>query len=300
LDDIKIEQLIKNIIMKTILVPTDFSSGSENALYYAIEMAKKTHAKIILFHATHLNASEYLVPFDVLTLEHEKAQKNSELKLKQELLKIAHSGNIEYEYIDTDEEVISGISHAIENNKVDMVIMGTKSAGGLLNELFGSNTSNVIQKTNVPIIAVPEKHISREIKKITYATAFYSTDVKAIKRIVELAKLFRAQVNVLHVIPEDKNYAQEKDLMRNFMEEVNRKVNYYNLSFQLLGGKSISDCLENYLKSNDTNIMVMSTQQRNFFERLFQKSMTRKIALHTDVPLMAIHHTPSKSIKLFN
>ena len=141
--------------MKTILVPTDFSSGSENALYYAIEMAKKTHAKIILFHATHLNASEYLVPFDVLTLEHEKAQKNSELKLKQELLKIAHSGNIEYEYIDTDEEVISGISHAIENNKVDMVIMGTKSAGGLLNELFGSNTSNVIQKTNVPIIALP-------------------------------------------------------------------------------------------------------------------------------------------------
>ena len=71
--------------MKTILVPTDFSTGSENALYYAIEMAKKTHAKIILFHATHLNASEYLVPFDVLTLEHEKAQKNSELKLKQEL-----------------------------------------------------------------------------------------------------------------------------------------------------------------------------------------------------------------------
>jgi len=96
--------------MKTILVPTDFSSGSENALYYAIEMAKKTHAKIILFHATHLSASDYLVPFDVLQLEHEKAQKNSELKLKQELLKIAHSGNVECECIDAEEEIVSGIA----------------------------------------------------------------------------------------------------------------------------------------------------------------------------------------------
>jgi nucleotide-binding universal stress UspA family protein len=286
--------------MKTILVPTDFSAGSENALYYAIELAKKTHSKIILLHASHLNAPEYLIPLDMLQIEHEKALKDSELKLKQELLKIAHTGNVECECIDTEDEVINGIVNTIEDKKVDMVIMGTKGASGLLNELFGSNTSKVIQMTNVPVIAVPEKHTSREIKKITYATAFYSTDIKAIKRIVELAKLYRAQVNILHVISDDKNYATEKDLMRNFMDEVNRKINYYNLSFQLLGGKTISDSIESYLMSNDTNIMVMSTQHRNFFERLFEKSKTRKIALHTNVPLMAIHHSPSKSIKLFN
>jgi len=169
-----------------------------------------------------------------------------------------------------------------------------------LGELLGSNASKVIQNTNVPILTVPEKYTSREIKKITYATAFYSTDVKAIRRIVELAKLFKAQVNILHVITNDSNYAHEKDLMRNFMNEVTRKINYHNLSFQILTGKSVTESLESYINSDATNIMVMSTQQRNFFERLFEKSNTKKLALHSDIPLMAIHHTLPKAIKLFN
>ena len=286
--------------MKTILVPTDFSKSAENALYYAIEMAKKDHAKIILLHASHVYAPEYIIPMDILKNEYEKEHIKNELLAKKELIKIAHTGNIECEYIDTDQEIINGIVKTIDEKKIDMVIMGTKGSKTVLDELFGSNTSKLIQRSNVPVIAVPENYTSREIKKITYATAFYSTDVKAIKRIVEIAKLYNAQVNILHVISDEMNYAREKDQLRNFMNEVNRKINYTNLSFQLYQGKTISDGIEKYIHSNDTNIMVMSTQQRNFFERLFQKSNTKKAVLNSEIPLMAIHHLPAKSIKLFN
>ncbi len=286
--------------MKTILVPTDFSKSAENALYYAIELAKKDNAKIILLHASHIYAPEYIIPMDILKNEYEKEHIKNELQAKKELIKIANAGNIQCEYIDTDQEIINGIEKTIDEKKIDMVIMGTKGSQNVLNELFGSNTSKLIQRSNVPVIAVPENYTSREIKKITYATAFYSTDVKAIKRIVEIAKLYHAQVNILHVISEDMNYASEKDQLRNFMNEVNRKINYQNISFQLFQGKTVSDGLDKYIKSNDTNIMVMSTQQRNFFERLFQKSNTKKVALHSEIPLMAIHHVPAKSIKIFN
>jgi nucleotide-binding universal stress UspA family protein len=286
--------------MKTILVPTDFSKSAENALYYAIELAKKNHAKIILLHASHINATDYIIPMDILKNEHEKEDVKNDLLAKKELIKIEHAGNIECEYIDTDQEVINGIVKTIDEKKIDMVIMGTKGSQNILNELFGSNTSKLIQRSNVPVIAVPENYTSREIKKITYATAFYSTDVKAIKRIVEIAKLYHAQVNILHVISDDMNYATEKDQFRNFMNEVNQKINYQNISFQIIQGKNVTDGIENYIKTNDTNIMVMSTQQRNFFERLFQKSNTKKVALNSEIPLMAIHHLPVKSIKFFN
>jgi len=286
--------------MKTILVPTDFSKSAENALYYAIELAKKNHAKIILLHASHINATDYIIPMDILKNEHEKEDVKNDLLAKKELIKIEHAGNIECEYIDTDQEVINGIVKTIDEKKIDMVIMGTKGSQNILNELFGSNTSKLIQRSNVPVIAVPENYTSREIKKITYATAFYSTDVKAIKRIVEIAKLYHAQVNILHVISDDMNYATEKDQFRNFMNEVNQKINYQNISFQIIQGKNVTDGIENYIKTNDTNIMVMSTQQRNFFERLFQKSNTKKVALNSEIPLMAIHHLPVKSAKIFN
>lgn len=218
--------------MKTILVPTDFTKTAENALYYAIELAKKDNAKIILLHASHIYAPEYIIPMDILKNEYEKENIKNELQAKKELIKIAHTGNIECEYIDTDQEVINGIVKTIDEKKIDMVIMGTKGSHNVLNELFGTNTSKLIQRSNVPVIAVPENYTSREIKKITYATAFYSTDIKAIKRIVEIARLYRAQVNILHVISEDMNYASEKDKLQNFMNEINRKINYQNFSFQ--------------------------------------------------------------------
>jgi nucleotide-binding universal stress UspA family protein len=40
--------------MKTILVPTDFTEVSKNALEYVIEMVKVMPAKIVLFHAYHV------------------------------------------------------------------------------------------------------------------------------------------------------------------------------------------------------------------------------------------------------
>ena len=41
--------------MKTILVPTDFSKNAENALLYAINLAKRMSAKIILLHSFHVD-----------------------------------------------------------------------------------------------------------------------------------------------------------------------------------------------------------------------------------------------------
>lgn len=41
--------------MKTILVPVDFSSVSDNAADYAVELANKMKAKILLFHVYSLD-----------------------------------------------------------------------------------------------------------------------------------------------------------------------------------------------------------------------------------------------------
>ena len=59
--------------MKTILCPTDFSKGSENAVRYAVELARKYKSKIILMHAyetpviyTDVSVSAVQIDFNVL------------------------------------------------------------------------------------------------------------------------------------------------------------------------------------------------------------------------------------------
>ncbi|TAL60147.1 MAG: universal stress protein, partial [Bacteroidetes bacterium] len=132
--------------MKTILVPTDFSKDASNAVRYATAIAKKEKAKIILLHAFHFTYISPDVPaqFAAETIEAMKADSEHKLKLiSSEIVK----SKIECEYLNNEGFTLDVILKAIEKQKPDLVIMGTKGASGIKEVLIGSNTAKVIEKS---------------------------------------------------------------------------------------------------------------------------------------------------------
>lgn len=285
--------------MKTILVPTDFSLNADNALYYAIDLAKRSHFKLLLLHAYQVNYPNPYVPLDYLVEEKGNALKDSDNQLKSTAQKISHAGHLEYEYLSVEDAPVDAILKIIKEKEIDLVVMGTKGDSNLANNIFGSNAAKVLEKATCPVMAIPQDSSFKDIKKFTYATAYNYSDVYALKKVVEMAKLFNAQVNVLHILDNSKSLDKEKELMKNFMDEVNRKIQYSNMSFQLLEGKNVEDALEEYIVSDSTSILVMSTHHRDFFDKLFGKSITKHMAYHTSIPLMAFHHDKKSSIKVY-
>jgi len=91
------------------------------------------------------------------------------------------------------------ILETIDKKKPDLVVMGTTGASGLKEMIIGSNTSTIVEKAKCPVIAVPEKKIFSAIKSITYATNYNLTDIYALEKLVEIAKLFHAKITLLHV-----------------------------------------------------------------------------------------------------
>ena len=285
--------------MKTILVPTDFSDNADNALYYAIELAKKENDKIILLHAYHIDYSNPAVPLDFTREEVNRAAEDSNNQLREASLKIAYAGKIAYECLSVEDSPLEAILNTIQIKNVDLVIMGTKGQTDFLGAIFGSVAAKVIEKSTCPVIAVPAEATFKDIKKITYATAYNYSDVYALKKVVEIAKLFNAQVEILHVTDKANSQIFEKDLMKTFMDDVNHKIQYNNMSFQIYEGDNVEDALEEYIDNDSTNILVMSTHQRGFFDKLFGKSVTKHMAYHSEVPLMAFHHTTKAAVKVF-
>lgn len=285
--------------MKTILVPTDFSDNAENALYYAIDLAKKENAKIILLHAFHINYSNPAIPLDFMLEEEKRVLDESNNKLKEHALKISYAGKIEYDYLSVEDSPIEAILNSIKDNEVDLVIMGTKGETDFLGSIFGSVAAKVIEKATCPVIAIPSEASFKEIKKMTFATAYNHSDIYALKKVVEIARLFNAQVDIIHVYNKSNSQVKEKELMKTFMDDVNHKIQYSNLSFQLLEGENIEDALEEYIDNDSTNILVMSTHQRGFFDKLFGNSLTKHMAYHSSIPLMAFHHTIKSAVKVY-
>ncbi|MDP2384811.1 MAG: universal stress protein [Bacteroidota bacterium] len=281
--------------MKKILVPTDFSKTSENALLYAIELAKAEDAKLILLHVdpTETANPDVLYPEAIETIKKEAKKELDDLTSK-----ITQTGKIKYESLIKEGFIFETILNVIKEKEVDLVVMGTKGEGSLSNMIFGSNTAKIIEKARCPVIAVPEGVEFNPIKKITYATAYHHSDINCLKKIIEIAKPFNAQIDVLHISDIEQSPDSEKEMMKKFMNEVNEKVQYTNMSFQLLSGKKIEKALEKYLEKDSTSILALSTHQRDFFDKLFGKSITKHMAYHTKTPLIAFHHTNESAIKL--
>jgi len=182
------------------------------------------------------------------------------------------------------EEIVSSASE----KKVDLIIMGTRGANGLVQMLLGSNTAQVIEKASCPVLALPLKAEFSNMKKIVFATNYEDNDFQTLYLLTEIFKPFKTEIIILHV-EEDGDPRILNGMPDKFKAKVLTNIPYDKLSFNVISGKNIMQSLNEFLVENDVNLFAMSTRKRGFVERLYNKSLTRKFAYHTHIPLLAFH-----------
>src|SRR5262245_28991146 len=141
--------------MKTIVVPTDFSAISNNAIDYAVDLAKATGSSMLLFHAYQVPVSMTDVPIVLLSVE--ELQKTYETKmddLKRSLQQ--RTGDSIKIYVETKlGDTVDELEDVCDKVKPFAVVMGTKGATGMERVLFGSTTLTTIRHLSWPVIVVP-------------------------------------------------------------------------------------------------------------------------------------------------
>lgn len=275
--------------MKTILVPTDFSKNAINALYYAIAIAKREKARIILLHAFHINFIPPDLPVEYLNEEIENAEEAAKKQMNDLYVKL-QAEKVKSELIIRQDMAIDLILEVAEVKKPDFIIMGTKGASGLKEIIIGSTTAAVIERAKCPVIAVPENSALSPINHITYATDYLESDIDSIKKLVRVAGLFKADITLLHVADEKLSHEIEEDYMNKFKSKLIKKIKYERIKFKITYGKHFIEVLENYVKEESPDLLAMSTHYRSIYDKLFGTSYTKKMAYHTNVPLLAFHN----------
>ncbi len=284
-------------IMKTILVPTDFSKNANNALKFAVGLAKEEKARILLLNAWEIGypATEIPITGEIIAQQLHTAEINSRKRLDSMILKVKESADVKCDPISVQGLVVEAVLNAIEKYRVNLVIMGTKGATGLKEIFIGSNTAKVIQKANCPLIAVPNGAAFNGIKRITFATNYKTEDIKALKKVVKIARLFKADITLLHVADENYTKTEAEMLLRIFADKVAKKLQFSQLTYKLIYGNKIEKKLDDYVKQKHADLFVMSTLHPNLFDRLFGGSLVKTMAYHTKMPLMVFHH-PDHSV----
>ncbi len=278
--------------MKTILVPTDFSSYSENALNMAMLLAHATNVKLLLCHVIQLPIAIGEIPYALLEKEKMGLKQEAETKLKALSLKIEHAGGLSYKTLVLDGELLSELLNTIKTEKVDLVIMGSKGVKNIQGVILGSTTEQLIDNSPCPVMAVPiDIQFNKSLKRLTYATDYHKSDLQDLLQLIEIGASLKAQVNVLHVSGDEISAEQEVKMMSDFMKEVSDKSTYNNLSFQIMHGNNVLQKLQDYLREESTDVLITSTHHRSLIERLFSKSHTLSLVKNSKIPIIAFHYS---------
>jgi nucleotide-binding universal stress UspA family protein len=276
--------------MKTILVPIDNSQVSKGAVIYACNVAAVLGCEIILLSV--LNASA--MPTTLMNwrkLEQQMVEKELEdvANMIQEIRTTTETEvKLTHEYV-LGFPVPEVISNFARENRVDLVVMGTSGARGL-KKLVGSNAASVIDGCRVPVIAVPKGASTGVINRILFATDMSHLDDE-IKTIAEFARAFNAEVEVVHLIPEGQRKRSPKELEGILI----RMAKYSRIHLTVLKGIDIAKDLRDLASTQKADMIVMFTHELAFFEKLFGKGNTRRVASNSALPLLAFNRTNTQS-----
>lgn len=271
------------LAMQTILVPTDFSDNAQNALSYAAQLAKRLNAQVILLHAYMLPTPVSEVPN--LLLNAEEMQRDNERIAKEAVDKIIGQHGINASYIVRLGFPSDEIDAVIEDQPVDLVVMGMKGRGAL-EKMMGSTTTSTIKKIKKPILVVPEHATYSDIKQVTYATDFsYNVDFHVYNLLLELLKTFDAKLHVVHVQKKADAQTANETPGINQLDPAFKAVPH---EFHIVTDSEVKHGIESYLRENEADMLVMVTREHNFLERLFGKSHTKAMVYDTHVPLLVL------------
>ena len=269
--------------MKTLLVPTDFSTNANNALKYAADFAKAINNKILLLHAlTPLVGKHNMIPGIVAEdLAFEKKKSVTQLeKIRSKYVKARISGLIEVG------EPVDEIIKAAQKNRSQLIIMGTHGAKGLKRFLFGSNTSDVISKSSIPVLAIPQRYRFKKINTIVYASDLSNT-MNELKHIIPIAKQLGATIEVLNL----KYINGESDDKKLQIEKKIKALTYKKIKLVEQKGtleQTMIEQIKKYLSKRKPQVLVMFPEEKAWFDNLFISSKTEELATQLKLPLLSI------------
>ena len=176
----------------------------------------------------------------------------------------------------------------------DLIIMGTRGKNQKDIDLIGSVTAEVIERSRVPVLAIPEntpfKQFS-EVKRIAFITNFDQRDLIAFDSLISSLKPFKFSVSLIHLSGVKDTWDEIK--LGGIKEYFQKQYPLLDIRYDVVKNDDFLNTLDKYIKTNEIDVISLTSYKRNIFSRLFNPGIARKMIFHSDTPLLVIYGRPT-------
>ena len=279
--------------MKSILLPTDFSNNSMNAIHYALELFKGERCEFYILNVQKASSfvSDDLMAMESSTTIYQNLIESSKKAIEKTIIDLKKKYKVDdhiYHSIVDYDNFVEAIKQVVKSKNICLIVMGTKGATGAEKVIFGSNTVRVMQRIDCPVLAIPDNCKFNRLDKIAF-TSNYLTFYKKeeLKPLITLAEKFDSKIDVLHLTKgEHLTVGQENN--RTFLDECFSNLNH---EFINLSNTDLFKTVEQYILYNDIDLLAMMSRKHSFLERLFTKHNVETFAFKISVPFLVMENT---------
>lgn len=290
-----------------VLIPVDFSNYSMKACEFGFNFAQDISAEVVLLHVYFTPIYATSLPYgDVFNyqLSDEENVRNILQKVHSDLNALSDkikekvaSGefpNVKYTCILREgipEEEILRYSKEINPR---IIIMGTRGKNQKDIDLIGSVTAEVIERSRVAVLAIPENipfKQFKDVKRIAFITNFDQRDLIAFDSLINSMKVFHFSVSLIHLSDVKDTWDEIK--LGGIREYFHKQYPQLDIHYDVVQNDDFLNSLDAYIKTNQIDIITLTSYKRNIFSRLFNPGIARKMIFHSDTPILVIYGRPN-------
>ena len=265
------------------IVPVDFSLGSLKAARFALKYAKRMKAAVKIMHCYSPSRAilDGPIPQQVDLEETHRKRFDS---FYERLVSSNEDADIlikkDFRIGDTVNEIMAS---AGEEGK-SMVIMASHGDRPMIEKIFGSVTLRTLLKSEKPVLIVPPNIEFDDINIMAYAYDSIDFEDPGLDFMAWQAIVFGAYLYLVHV-RDSKEASHSVNL-----ESLEQKYPELNVFHHEIEGNDVVKSLQDYTTENQIELLAVSKKKKNLINKLFGKSVSEELAIHTQIPLMVMQY----------
>jgi nucleotide-binding universal stress UspA family protein len=275
------------IMIKKILVPTDFSEQAENALRVAADLARKHGSEINLLHMLEL-------PMNLV----DGAYGGSKSDLPEALffMKLAHQkfetmmsapfldGINVHETAEFD-GAFDGIMDYAKKYEADLIVMGSHGASGLQEFFIGSNTEKVVRNSDIPVLVIKNRHEHFALNNFIYATDFEEDNHSAFQQAVAFAKDSKVTLHMLYVNTPN-NFKTTHDIEAQMKAFMSKESGFEDYTLNIYNDNKVESGILHFAQMINAGIIGIATHGRKGLAHFLNGSLSEGLVNHAQRPVI--------------
>lgn len=274
--------------MAKVIVVTNFSDSSRNALDYTCRFLNNPDTTVLLLNIFSFSAAMSGDAIAIAAMSETIAMDARKLEEEYEWVRSV------YPFINIHTEMVTGVFMEellakVEEEEAALVVMG---AAGTYKELLSwdANIIDAFVDLGIPVLVIPEPVKFRPIAKIAFSVNYYRKNLHApVSMIRRLVQFTQADLYVINVVSPSEIIDAEAEANKKELQEslADLSPTYFEPEF-----KNIFKAIDDFTAAEKIDLLMVIPTRHGLWYSIFQQTHTKGLVYLNHIPVLSLHQSP--------